>query len=180
MTESDAQAPDGDPHVMAEGCAPTPFTADEIRAGCPQGRMIRLRIEEAGSDSTTRDIRFVRCDADGADQEFRQFDASGRALDEPLVRHSTWRELQEHASYPSDRTRVEPEALETPMGRLDCLRYSVADGDRLDVSWFARDLPGMPVRSESREHERVTYRMRMVENHLPRHAPPGGPAEGHR
>jgi hypothetical protein len=170
MTERDAQPPARDPHVTADGHAPTPFTEDEIRGGCPQGRMIRLRIEEVGSDSRTRDIRFVRCDAEGADQEFRQFDASGRPLGEPLVRRSTWRELQEHASYPAGQTRIEPEVLETPMGALDCLRYTVTDGDRREVLWFARALPGMPVRSESLDGARATYRMRMVENHLPRPA----------
>jgi hypothetical protein len=168
MTDGDALPPARDPHILAEGHAATPFTADEIRAGCPEGRMIRLHVEEPGSDSLTRDIRFVRCDAHGADQEFRQYDAAGRPLGEPLVRRSTWLELQEHASYPAAAARIGAEALETPMGVLDCLRYTVADADHREILWFARSLPGMPVRTESYEGERLTYRMRMVENHLPR------------
>jgi hypothetical protein len=34
-----------DPHVLAPGTAPTPFTADEIRGVCPDGRR--------GTDRTT-------------------------------------------------------------------------------------------------------------------------------
>lgn len=167
MTDGDARPPARGPHILAAGHAPTPFTAAEIRAGCPEGRLIRLRVEELGSDSTSRDIRFVRCDADGADQEFRQYDAAGRPIAEPLVRHSSWLELQEHASYPADSAGIDAAPLETPMGTLDCLRYTVTDGDRREVLWFARSIPGMPVRTESYERDRLTYRMRMVENHLP-------------
>ena len=30
----------GDPRVLGAGLAPTPFTADEIRAGCPDGHWL--------------------------------------------------------------------------------------------------------------------------------------------
>jgi hypothetical protein len=34
-----------DPHVLGPDLTPTPFTADETRHGCPEGRLIRLRVE---------------------------------------------------------------------------------------------------------------------------------------
>jgi hypothetical protein len=41
------------------------------------------------------------------------------------------------------------------MGPLDCLRYVVTDGDDVDTFWFARSLPGMPVRTERATGRRV-------------------------
>ena len=67
----------------------------------------------------------------------------------------TWRDLQSHASFPTDATTIEPERIETPMGELDCLRYTVRDGATEKVFWFATDLPGMPVRSVTRSDGHV-------------------------
>ena len=55
-----------DPHVLAPGRAPTPFTADEVRGGCPAGRTIRLRVDVVGETSFHRVSRFVECDEAGA------------------------------------------------------------------------------------------------------------------
>jgi hypothetical protein len=48
-----------DPHVLAPGRAPTPFTAEEIRDGCPAGRTIRLRVDMVGQASFQRCSRFA-------------------------------------------------------------------------------------------------------------------------
>jgi len=58
-----------DPHVLAPGQAPTPFSADEIRGGCPAGRTIRLRVVMVGETPFLRVSRFVECDETGATLE---------------------------------------------------------------------------------------------------------------
>jgi hypothetical protein len=49
----------GDPHILGPGLLPTPFTADEIRAGCPDGRFIRLLVEVDVQEPFIRTNRFV-------------------------------------------------------------------------------------------------------------------------
>lgn len=134
-----------DPHVVAEGLLPTPFTAAEIRDALRAGAVIRVRIEEPDGTTTERINRFSAGDDDGALLESHPADAPEAAKGARV----TWRELQAHAAFPADRTTVATEVIEHPLGRLECRRYDVADEDGGSVFWFALAHPGMPVRYET-------------------------------
>ena len=54
-----------DPHVLAPGRAPTPFTADEIRDATKVGKAIRRRVDEVGEEPFQLVSRYVECDANG-------------------------------------------------------------------------------------------------------------------
>jgi hypothetical protein len=127
---------------------PTPFSATDIRAGCPLGRTIRLRSEAPGGEPTFRRIRFVEVDADGAVQEFQPTDAGGAPIGEPARHRSTWAELQQHASQPAAATLVDEVDLALPFGTEACWRYTVGGGDESATFWFAKARPGMPVQVE--------------------------------
>ena len=75
----------------------------------------------------------------------------------------TWLDLQGHASFPADDTTIESETIETPLGELDCLRYTVRDGASEKIFWFAKDLPGMPVRFVVRNDGNVGATVSVVE-----------------
>ncbi len=158
---------DQDPHVLGPDLAPTPFTADEIRAGCPDGRRIRMAIEVDGELVGYRTNRFYAVDRDGASLESARFDASGVQDGPSEAGRVTWLELQRHAAFPAARATIEPETIETPMGPLECLRYSVPGDDGTDVFWFARAIPGMPIRYETIADGRVRVRVTVIENELP-------------
>ena len=136
---------DSDPRVLEPGHAPTPFTAEEIRGRSTNGRLKHVRVESDGEPTFVRSTRFVECDAEGATVERARLADNGTSG--PVERQRvTWLDLQSHASFPADRTEIVPERIETPLGVLDCLRYTVTDGDDVDTFWFAKDSPGMPVR----------------------------------
>lgn len=109
-----------DPHVLAPGRAPTPFTAEEIRVGCPAGRTIRLRVDVVGETPFHRVNRFVECDEAGAIMQQSRLSLDGSPLAEPEVDRVTWRDLQAHASFPADDTTIGSERIETAIGKLDC------------------------------------------------------------
>ena len=155
-----------DPHLLAPGRAPTPFTADEIRDGCPAGRTIRLRVDVVGGPSFQRRNRFVECDELGASIERCQLSPDGSVLAEPEVDRVTWRDLQDHASFRADDTTIVAERIETEIGPLDCLRYTVREGTTEEVFWFAKDLPGMPIRYVTREDGQVVTTVTVVANTL--------------
>lgn len=154
----------GDPHVLGPGLAPTPFTADEIRGGCPSGRTIRMRVEAVGEAPFDRLSRFVECDETGATLERARWSPEGSPLGEPEVTRVTWAELQGHASFPAEATVIEPERIVTPIGELDCLRYTVRDGATEEVFWFAEDLPGMPVTYLTRSGGQVVLTVSVVDD----------------
>ena len=127
---------------------PTPFSATEIRAGCPLGRTIQLRSEARWGELTFRWIRFVEVDADGAVQEFQSTDAEGFPIGEPTRQRSSWLDLQQHASQPASTTAIHEVELELPFSKEACWRYTVTDHDKSKTFWFAKARPGMPVQVE--------------------------------
>ena len=139
-----------DPYQFRVGDRPTPFSAQEIRQGCPPGRTVRALVVQAGEDRYVRVTRFLTGDEEGADQEVWTETLDGTRLTETELGHSNWRELQGHASMPVDATSIEPVTIDIPMGRFEGLRYTRTDGDKVDTFWFALSLPGAPVRIESR------------------------------
>lgn len=138
-----------DLHILGAGLAPTPFTADEIRAGCPEGRTIRLFLEPAGGDAVHRLNRFVGCDEEGATLERAMLSPDGDVAGPLEAERVTWLGLQRHASFPEGLTTIEPATVDLPIGTVDCLRYIVRDGEDVDTFWFALAHPGMPVRYAS-------------------------------
>jgi hypothetical protein len=133
-----------DAHVLGEGLLPTPFTAEEIRRGCPPGRTIRLLVEPAEEAPYERVNRFTDCDETGATLESWRVLPDGERAD-VSSRRSTWLDLQRHAAFPEDSTRVTQETLDLTFGSFDCLVYTSDSGARF---FFATDLPGMPARYE--------------------------------
>jgi hypothetical protein len=135
-----------DPHVLDPDHLPTPFSAAEIRDASPVGLTLRLRHEPNAGEPFERVIRFVAVDADGAERMTWRVLADGSLVDGTSSR-STWLGLQAHASMPRDATTREREVVDTPMGALDCWRYTLREGDSTVELWFALDLPGMPIRT---------------------------------
>ena len=103
-------------------------------------------------------------DAEGALQEAQRFTLNGRPLDEASADRVTWLGFQSHASFPEARTSIGEERIEIPAGSFECWRYTVTDEDEVRRFWFARDLPGMPVRMEQEEGGRIVFRMVVLEN----------------
>jgi len=155
-----------DPHILGPGLLPTPFTADEIRQGCPDGRRIRLLVEIDGKDPFLRTNRFDAVDADGATITSRRLAMDGTPLAPAEADRTTWRQLQEHASFPADRTTITLDVIELPIGTLECLRYTRTDGATTSTFWFAKSAPGMPVRYTTEVAGHVTSTVTMVENTL--------------
>ena len=154
-----------DPHVLHPGHHPTPFTAAEIRDASRLGGTVRQVIEIEGAPTQTLVQHIVEIDGEGGTRYVYTLGANGEPVD-PGRSRATWLALQGHASMPTATTTIDEVALDTPMGRLDCLRYTRRDGDALDVFWFARSKPGMPVRIERVEDGRVVRRVTMISNEV--------------
>jgi hypothetical protein len=157
-----------DAHRLRPDHHPTPFSADEIRDGCPPGRTVRMLVEQAGQDPVVRVTRFVRVDAEGADQEVTTETLDGAPIGEPLRRRSTWLEFQGHASMPIATTTIGEATIDIPAGRFDCLVYTRTDGDSVSTFWFAKVAPGMPLMFEERSAQgTLGYRATAIANETP-------------
>ena len=151
-------------HRLQPDHLPTPFSAAQIRDGCPVGRTIRIREKSSGAEPTYRRIRFIEADAEGALQEFQATDPDGRPIGDPTHRRSTWLDLQRHASQPVQGTSVDEDELGLPFGTFACWRYTVQTPGSEIRFWFAKELPGMPVQVEEHVDGLVIERSEMIAN----------------
>ena len=135
-------------HRLQPDHLPTPFSADQIRDGCPAGRTIHIREEAAGEPPTFRRLVFTEVGPETAETESQSTDADGWPIGEPTHGTSTWLDLQRHASQPEDVTTVREVVLALPFGDMDCWLYVVRRPDAELRFWFAKALPGMPVQVE--------------------------------
>jgi hypothetical protein len=153
-----------DPHRLQPDHLPTPFTAAEIRGATRPGKTLRLRLEARGEEPVLRVTRFMETDDEWAVHESQRFTIAGDALDEPTRRRSSWLDFQSHASFPATTTTVSEETIDLAFGRFDALRYTVIEGEQEGRYWFARALPGMPVRTEDWEAGELRSSMTMIEH----------------
>jgi len=145
---------------------PTPFSASDIRAGCPVGRTITLRSEAHGEEAAFRRIRFVEVDADGAVQEFQPTDDEGRPNGPATRRRSTWLDLQRHASQSMSATEIDEADLVSPLGVESCWRYTVSTEEGSTVFWFAKDRAGMPIQVEEWVGREMVSRSVMIRDEV--------------
>lgn len=156
-----------DPHVLQPDHLPTPFTADEIRIGCPPGRTVRSLVVRPDAEPFVRATRFLAGDAAGGDQETWTEAPDGTPLTEPERGRSTWLDLQRHASMPASTTTINDEQIEIPAGRFDCLKYVRRNDDSISTFWFARAAPGMPLKFEERAMDgTLRFSSTVIENSI--------------
>lgn len=151
-------------HRLRPDHLPTPFSAAQIRDGCPVGRTIRLREESGGEAPTFRRIVFTEIEGETSVQELQATDADGTPLGEASPGRSTWLDLQRHASQPAEATTVDEVRLALPFADLDCWRYTVRTPDAELRFWFAKELPGMPVQVEHWVDGALAARSLMIAN----------------
>jgi hypothetical protein len=125
--------------------APYPYTAEQIRAASPVGRVIPFKIELQGQRPKVHVIEFVAADADGAEIESSDRDANGKPVGEVKRTRAKWAELVKHAEFPRAATAVEDGVADTPAGKFPSKIYKVKSGDELSTFYFAADRPGPPV-----------------------------------
>jgi hypothetical protein len=153
-----------DPRDKHPETAPHPFTAEEIREGSPPGRVLRHRIVAPGKPTVVQEFRVLKADDDWCVREGRVFSEEGEALGEPKESRAAWLELQAHATFPADHTSIEDVKLELPAGTFDCMLYTVLDGKTVREYWFARELPGMPVKMRIEDDGKSRMEMELVEH----------------
>jgi Rifampin ADP-ribosyl transferase len=108
--------------------------------------------------------RFVSVSEGGALLERSRQSLDGTRLGEVETDRVTWADLRAHASFPVEATTIEDETISTAIGDLDCLRYTVRDGESENVFWFAKSLPGMPIQSLTRLDGSVVSTVTLVDN----------------
>lgn len=148
--------------------APTPFSAKDIRKGCPTGRTSKYLIEIAGNPNSFQIVSFTKSDKDGTDFESISLDQEEKQVGEKQTARARWDELQFHASFPETDTQITSESYATPAGEFDCWHYEVKKDKqgKKEIShyWFAKSLPGAPIFMEQILDGKPVFKMTLIEN----------------
>lgn len=158
---------------QAPAHAPLPFTASQIREAMPTGTRIRFSLAVNGGPPVFQEWLVTDNTELDVEIEFRALDGAGVVIDGPARDRDAWEALKMHAAFPAANTARMEARLETPMGPYDCWLYQVErsgpDGQpQTERFWFARTLPGPPVRWETSRGGEVVQLLAMVERSLPR------------
>lgn len=163
--------PDPADRRMRADHAPAPYTAEQIRAGCPDGRRSTYYISNPGESDYLRIFRFEGGDEEGTTVGIRATALDGRPLQRLRESRAPWTALQSHASFPTPATEIGRETICLAPGWFHCMRYTVrtpqAPPGSYSVLWFARELPGPPVRMERYVGGALTERMTLYRQHVP-------------
>jgi len=157
--------PADDPHKMKPGDAPTPYTADEIRKACPEGRTDVFRME--GKGPKMRTMTWTKCDEKGADVVTVIAKEDGTKVGGD-TKTTTWKEMQAHGSFPESDTKITEETVEVPAGKFDCWLYTVtqkiANQTMTIRLYFAKTMAGPPVKITQEAAGTVLGSMTMIEH----------------
>jgi len=165
--------PEGWPSVEARRLepdyAPTPFTADQIRRGCPSG--LRAVYRMGGDGATTyQHFAFDNSDGIGTDFSVTVTPEQDTPLAKPRPNRLEWSSLQRHAHYPERTTVIENETITVKAGTFRCMRYTVTsiDDGKAGVGsyWFAYDLPGPPIKWVQRVDDVVVRSMELIQREI--------------
>ena len=147
---------------------PTPFTAAEIKGASPAGLTLRYRVERRGQPPVIRVTRYASVDDDGAVRESCMESPDGTQLGEVERDTSTWHALQQHAAFPRANTVSTEDTIDIPAGRFACSCYTRVHGNETWRFWFARDLPGQPVRYDQTVDGEVVMSTSLISREAPR------------
>jgi len=155
-----APAPDlepGDPTLLRR-----PFTADEIRDEWVEG--FRLVIRRA-TPAAIRVERWtvVSADNEGAEIEYATLDEDNN-VSESAVRHATWVELRDHASFPAATATREWVTRSTALGIYDGWLYRVTGGDgtAIEEYFFVPSLPGAPLEMRILDGDTTVFTLEQI------------------
>lgn len=150
----------------APALATPPFTAEQIRDATKAGRTYRFAMRQ-GEQTLTVTMTFTAVSPERATIERSVVDASGNTLDQG-TEETAWEDLVDHASYPADQTQITETTVEVPAGKFDAMLYTItADQDgKAFVSrmYFAKSLPGAPVKAEVTLGDQQMLSMELVEH----------------
>lgn len=153
---------------------PPPFSARAIREATHEGRIYRFRTTTVdGVSERTAEFRDVT--EDGARVIGQNFGPDGASMGAPTAAVLSWAELESHATYQAEHTRVEVTEVTVPAGTYSAWQYiieeSTEEGLRVTRAWFAPELPGAPVKHVVELDGTVRTTMELVSHENPEPLP---------
>jgi len=136
---------------------PAPFTPEQIREAMPKGRILIWQVTNEGKVNQQR--WFVRAaDEREVTLVIQDYSDVAKTMEPESVLTAKWSDLRDHAVFPPGST-VRTEETVDLLGQHDCFVYTVTDDVGVSNYWFAKDMPGPPIRHTIARDGAVVYEM---------------------
>ncbi|MBN2383511.1 hypothetical protein JXQ70_11565 [bacterium] len=159
---------------------PTPFSAEQIRDFCKNGRKIMMLIEVPGKAPMLQVTDFANSTDEIASLTSYNMDLKGTLIGEKQTSQKSWKDLQAHAAFPAVLATVRSDMMQLSIGKYDCWFYTMTeekDGKKeINSLWFAKDLPGPPILYRKKIDGTIALTMSMVKTGLEKPTAPAKPA----
>ncbi|OGL41050.1 MAG: hypothetical protein A2161_17980 [Candidatus Schekmanbacteria bacterium RBG_13_48_7] len=148
--------------------APTPYSSEEIREGCPPGRTMLFRCTVPEKPDYFKVMAFENCDIERACFQEYSLDSGGNLIGEKQNSQLNWTDLQQHASFSKTETMLSMVAIETELGYFQCWHYTVqteSGGKKKETHYyFSKTNPGPPVLLIEKVENKTILKMTMIVN----------------
>ena len=155
--------------LLALACAPRAPSAPAAAPATHRPPPVAAE-ENAGKDTTVSDWVVTGWTGTHATIAFTTYAEDRTTVLEPTAeRTSAWAELRDHARFEVDRAERSQGQLLHPLGTLEVWLY-VVQGEQqglLERYWFAKELPGPPVRFTVEAGGTEVFRMEQVLREVP-------------
>ena len=142
-----------------------------IRDATPAGSVYLFETTDAAGNKALQHIEFADVDAEGCAIVVRPMTADREPIDPPIRNRSTWQQLKGHASYPAVSTKITETQVVVPAGTFDAWLYTVSSDEdghsSVTRAYFAKKLPGAPVKHEVERDGKLVSRSVLIEHHAP-------------
>jgi len=151
--------------------APVPFAPGTLAATFRAGATITYRIQVPGNEPQLLTTEFLQADDEGVTMRDTTKTADGTLAGEPTTATATWSELEGHAHFPRTATTISDGVIDVPAGHFSAYQYritSMTDGaTAVTTLWFAKELPGPPVKMVKQVDRKTTFEMVLMSTHRP-------------
>ena len=153
---------------MNEAHAPTPYSAEQIRAATSPGSQIRFHVGAPGAQALNQTITFTQPTAEEVTVTVKMENDSGEPLGKASSNTVAWTSLQSHASFVEADTTIARLEHETRLGTSECWQYTVTTVKKkvstTSEYWFDVHRPGPPIELTQRRGGEIIFRMEMIED----------------
>ena len=116
------------------------------------GRRYTFRSTAAGGAPELQVVEYTKVTPTGFAFVAKRLTTDGQLIGESRSSEGTWDALVGHATYPASDTVITEATIDTAIGKMNCILYTVTtetdNGHQVTRAYFARELPGAPVRHE--------------------------------
>jgi hypothetical protein len=142
-----------------------PFSAEQIRDATHPGRRYLFSVQDAGQPAVRYQIDFLSRTETDTRYRVTVFNAAGQEVSRK-ERTETWEQLENHAHFPVDGTRMQEQTFTVPAGTYEGYLYETTDAAAGLVTrlYFAADLPGAAAKVEVLSKGKVMRTMTLLEH----------------